>query len=77
MQSEAIALSVKSEMQAVYSDPLPCESCRYCLRPVDGISMARNLFCKRFPDMKNPKPFGVLFKNEECKQYREKKKLTD
>lgn len=60
---------------AAYSNPLPCETCEYCLAPIDPhFSRARNLFCEKYKTMENHKPSGVLWNNEECPNYKEAKK---
>lgn len=55
-----------------YSDPLPCESCKFCLDPIGEFSRARACLCEAYPDMEHTKPSGVLFNNEECPKYEEK-----
>lgn len=49
-----------------YSDPLPCDTCDYALKPIGKYSRTRNCFCEKYPDLKNMKPNGVLFGNEPC-----------
>ena len=61
-----------SGMEAKYSDPLPCRTCKYVLPDVGGYSRAESLFCEEHPDISNKKPSGVLFGGKPCKNYKRK-----
>lgn len=67
-----MAVYRRDEPQAApYSNPLPCETCAYCLAPIGEMSRARNIFCEKYPSMDNHKPSGVLWNNEECPNYKD------
>ena len=66
-----------SEMEARYSEKLPCKTCKYALPDVGGYSRAESLFCQKYPNMSVKKPSAVLFRNEECKFYKEKVKTDN
>lgn len=58
-----------SEMEARYSNPLPCKTCRYALSDIGSFSQAESAFCNKYPDLKNRKPSGVLFWGRPCEFY--------
>ena len=60
-----------------YSDPLPCETCPYALKPIGEFSRAKNCFCDKYPDMEHMKPHGILFNNEKCPHYDLDKKTAE
>ena len=58
-----------SDMEARYSNPLPCKTCKYALPDIGKFSQAESAFCEKYPDFKNKKPSGVLFWNRPCEFY--------
>lgn len=65
-------MAVNSDnMQAKFSDPLPCDTCSHALEPIGGFSRARCCLCEVYSTPDNMKPYGVLFCNETCPEHEE------
>ena len=63
-------MSVKeSEIVSMYSDPLPCKTCKFTLKPVGKFRRDESALCEKYDSMGNMKPYGVLFCGEKCDYY--------